>query len=161
MFKTAEFWVAVSFFIFVALLIWKKVPSMVTSALDARAEKIRSQLDDAQRLREEAQALLAEYERKKADAEKEAEGIVAQAQREAERFAEEARAKLEASMERRMQMAEDKITRAKEQAIKEVRSKASDLAISVATSLVTEKAQGAHGNKLIDNSIKLIKTSLN
>jgi len=161
MFKTPEFWVAVSFFIFVGLLVWKGVPGMITTALDARAEKIKQQLDDAQKLREEAQSLLAEYERKRKDAEKEAQGIVTQAKAEAESYAAETRAKLEDSMTRRTKMAEDKIAQAQAEAVKEVRAAASELAISAATSVIAEATKGAKGNKLIDDSIALIKTRLN
>jgi F-type H+-transporting ATPase subunit b len=161
MFKTAEFWVAVSFFIFVGLLIWKGVPGMITSALDARADKIKAQLDEAQKLREEAQILLAEYERKRKDAEKEAQSIVDQAEKEAESFAVEARVKLKDSMARRTKMAEDKIAQAEAQAVKEVRAAAADLAITAATTMVADSAKGAKGNKLIDESIALIKTRLN
>ena len=161
MFKEAEFWVGVSFFIFVGLLIWKGVPGMITSALDARAERIKNQLDEAQKLREEAQNLLAEYERKRKDAEKQAEGIIAQAKLEAENIATEARAKLVESLARRTKMAEDKIGQAETQAVNEVRSAAAELAIAAASDMVVESTKGAKGNKLIDESIALIKTRLN
>lgn len=161
MLKTPEFWVAVSFFVFVGLLIWKGVPGMITSALDARAERIRQQLADAQKLREEAQDMLSEYERKRKDAEKEAEGIITQAKAEAEAYAQETRAKLEESMARRTKMAEDKIAQAQAEAVNEVRAAASELAITAATSVISDATKGAKGNKLIDESIKLIKTQLN
>ncbi len=161
MFKSAEFWVAVSFVIFMGLLIWKRVPAMILNALDARAEKIRQQLEDAQKLREEAQALLSEYERKRKDAEKEAEGIVIQAKAEAETYATETRAKLEESMARRTKMAEDKIAQAQVEAVKQVRSAAASAAIAAATSVLADSTKGASGDKLIDDSIALIKTRLN
>ncbi len=161
MFKSAEFWVAVSFFIFIGLLIWKGVPGMIANALDARAERIKQQLDDAEKLREEAQNLLAEYERKRKDAEKQAEGIIAQAKLEAESMAVEARAKLEESLARRTKMAEDKIGQAEAQAVNEVRSAAAELAVNAASDMVKQAAKGAKGNKLIDESIALIKTRLN
>ncbi len=161
MLKSAEFWVLVSFLIFMGLLIWKRVPSMVLSALDARAEKIRQQLEDAQKLREEAQTLLSEYERKRKDAEKEAEGIVTQAKAEAETYAAETRAKLEDSMARRSKMAEDKIAQAEAEAVKEVRAAAADVAISAATAVLADATKGTKGDKLIDDSIALIKTRLN
>lgn len=161
MFKTAEFWVAVSFIIFCALLIWKGVPGMITSALDARAERIRKELDEAQKLREEAQQILAEYERKRKEAEKEAEGIVEQAKSEAETFAIETRAKLRESIERRTKMAEDKIAQAEANAVNEVRAAASELAINAASDMISDATKGAKGNKLIDDSIALIKTRLN
>ncbi len=161
MFKTPEFWVAISFFLFVGLLIWKGVPGMITGALDARAERIKNQLDEAQKLREEAQNLLAEYERKRKEAEKEAEGIIAQAKVEAEAMAIETREKLVESLARRTKMAEDKIAQAEAQAVTEVRSAAADLAIAAASDMVEQATKGAKGNKLIDESIALIKTRLN
>jgi len=161
MFKTPDFWILVSFVIFMGLLIWKRVPGMVLAALDARAEKIKQQLDEAQKLREEAQALLSEYERKRKDAEKEAESIVTQAKAEAETYATETRAKLEDSMARRTKMAEDKIAQAEAEAVKEVRSVAADVAIAAATSVLTDATKGTKGDKLIDDSIALIKTRLN
>jgi len=161
MFNTPDFWVAVSFFIFMGLLVWKGVPGMVISALDARAEKIKQQLADAQKLREEAQNLLAEYERKRKDAEKEAQSIVTQAKAEAENFATETRAKLEDSMARRAKMAEDKIAQAQAEAVKQVRAAAAEIAISAATTVIADAAKGAQGDKLIDDSIALIKTRLN
>ncbi len=161
MLKSPEFWVLVSFLIFAGLLIWKRVPAMVTDALDARAEKIRQQLEDAQKLREEAQALLSEYERKRKDAEKEAEGIVTQAKAEAETYAAETRAKLEDSMARRTKMAEDKIAQAQAEAVKEVRAAAADVAITAATAVLADVTKGTKGDKLIDDSIALIKTRLN
>ncbi len=161
MFKTPEFWVAISFFLFVGLLIWKGVPGMITGALDARAERIKNQLDEAQKLREEAQNLLAEYERKRKEAEKEAEAIIAQAKVEAEAMAIETREKLVESLARRTKMAEDKIAQAEAQAVTEVRSAAADLAIAAASDMVEQATKGAKGNKLIDESIALIKTRLN
>jgi len=161
MLKTAEFWVAISFVIFCALLVWKKVPGMVNKALDARADRIREQLAEARKLREEAQSLLAEYEKKREDAEKEAEDIVVQARQEAENYAVEARRKLKESMERRARMAEDKINRAQASAIKEVRSAASNIAIKAARELIAADAKGAKGASLIDASIASLQDRLN
>ena len=100
MLSTPDFWVGVSFLLFIGVLIWKKVPSMITKALDDRAERISNELEEAKKLREEAQAMLADYQRKKAEAEKEADNIVAQAKSEAESYAAEAREKLAESLER-------------------------------------------------------------
>ena len=92
---TAEFWVAVSFVGFVGVVIYFKAPAMIAKALDERAERIKAELDEAQRLREEAQALLAEYQRKRRDAETEAEEIITLAREEADRYSKETRATLD------------------------------------------------------------------
>ncbi len=161
MFSTPDFWVGVSFVLFVALLVYLKVPAMVTSTLDERAKGISDELAEAQRLREEAQALLSEYEKKRKEAETEAENIVAQAKAEVDAFAAESRRKLTESVERRSRMAEDKIAQAEISAIKEVRSAATDLAIAAARDLVAAQAKGAKGASLIEDSIKSLKSRLN
>lgn len=161
MLKTPEFWVAVSFVLFIGILIWKKVPGLVIGALDSRAERIANELAEAQKLREEAQQLLADYERKRKDAARQAESIVEQAKAEAESYAAETRAKLADSIARRTKMAEDKIARAEANAIKDVRAAASELAIDAAGDMIAVATKGAKGNKLIDESIALIKTRLN
>lgn len=161
MLKTPEFWVAVSFVLFIGILIWKKVPGLVISALDDRAERIANELAEARKLREEAQQLLADYERKRKGAASQAESIVEQARSEAELYAAETRAKLADSIARRTKMAEDKIARAEAGAIKDVRAAASELAIDAASDMIAAAAKGAKGNKLIDESIDLIKTRLN
>ena len=107
--STPEFWVAVSFVGFVLLLVYFKIPGKVAELLDKRADTIRQELDEARKLREEAQAILAEYQRKQKDAEKEAGEIIRLAQQEAEALAAETRTKLEETLERRTKLAEDKI----------------------------------------------------
>ena len=161
MLKTPDFWVGISFLLFVAVLVWKKVPAMITSALDDRADRIRTELEEAKKLREEAQALLAEYQRKKTEAEKEAENIVAQAKVEAEAYATETREKLAVSLERRMAMAEQKISQAETSAMKEVRAAASELAIEAASRIIAGEVKGAKANSLIDDSIAAVKSRLN
>jgi len=158
---TAEFWVLVSFAIFVGILLYMKVPSKASSALDERAARIAKELAEAQRLREEAQALLAEYEKKRKEAGKLADDIVAQARREAESEAVEARRRLEETIERRTRIAEQKIAQAEAQAMKDVRAAAADLAIAAATGIVSERAKGEEGRALIDQSIAAIKGKLN
>src|ERR1043166_2858189 len=107
--KEGETWVAVGFVLVILLLVWKKVPAIVGKMLDDRANIIRAEIDEARRLREEAAAVLADYQRKAANAEKEAEAIVTEARADAERFAAEARATLTAQIARREQQAKDKI----------------------------------------------------
>ena len=159
--STPEFWVAVSFFGFVLLIAYFKVPGKMGALLDDRADKIRNELDEARRLREEAQAMLAEFERKQRDAQKEAESIITLAKQEAEALAKETREKLKDSLERRGQMAEDKIARAEEQALSEVRSVAVNVAIAAAEQIIERKMTPAASKKLVDQSIKDIKTKLN
>ncbi len=159
--STPEFWVLVSFVLFIAVLIYFKIPGFVTKALDDRAAGIAKELEDAQKLREEAQAIMAEYQRKQRDAEKEAEGIVSQAMHEAERFAEEARAKLQDSLERRTRMAEDKIAQAEAQAVKDVQAAAADLAIFAAEKLIASEVTGKKADDLVTQSIKDVQAKLN
>lgn len=158
---TPEFWVAVAFFGFVALVIYLKAPGMVAKALDERADAIRSELEEAQRLREEAQSMLADYQRRQRDAEKEAAGIVTLAKEEAESFATEARAKLEESLARRTKIAEEKIAQAEIQAMKDVRAAAADAAIAAATALLADEVKGDTAAGLIDDGIKQLGGKLN
>jgi F-type H+-transporting ATPase subunit b len=160
MLATPEFWVLVSFVLFVGLLVYLKVPDRLATALDERAARISKELDEARQLREEAQALLAEYERKRRDAEKEAEAIIIQAREEAEAFAAETRHKLTETVERRGRLAEEKIAQAEAQAVKEVRAAAAELAIAAATRMIAEQVQGAKADQLVDSSIAALKGRL-
>lgn len=160
-FSTPEFWIAVSFVGFILLIVYYKVPGQITKALDARADTIRKELDEARRLREEAQAMLAEYERKHRDAEKEVESIILLAKQEAEALGVETRQKIKEQLERRTALAEDKIARAEEQALGEVRAAAVTLAVSAAERIIAKKMSPAASSKLADQSIKDLKTKLN
>ncbi len=161
MLHQAETWVAVAFVLFVALAIYLKVPGMVAKMLDERADKIGRELAEAKKLREEAQALLAEYQKKRVEAEKDAANIVAQAKVEAEFYSVETRKKLAETIERRTKQAAQKIAQAEAAAVKEVRTVATDAAIAAATKLVGAAVQGAKGVKLVDESIAAVKTRLN
>src|SRR5215470_6310763 len=120
----AEFWVAVGFVVFCGILVYLGVPKMMLDALDERSARIKAELDEARRLREEAQRLLADYQRKQREAEGEAEAIIASAKAEAERVAAEAKAKVEEFVARRTRMAETKIAQAEAQALADVRAAA-------------------------------------
>jgi F-type H+-transporting ATPase subunit b len=157
----AETWVAVAFVLFVALLVYLKVPAKVAAMLDERSARIAKELAEATRLRTEAQALLDEYRKKRVQAEKDAEDIVALARREAEAYAHETRAKLTETLERRTRQAEQKIAQAEQQAVKDVRTAATDVAISAASELLGVAAEGAKGVKLIEESIDAVKSRLN
>lgn len=160
MFGHAETWVAVAFVLFVALLVYLKVPAKVAAMLDDRSARIAKELAEAKRLREEAQALLEEYKRKRVQAEKDAEDIVALARKEAEAYAHETRTKLAETLERRTRQAEQKIAQAEQQAVKDVRTAATDVAITAATELLGVAAEGAKGAKLIEESIAAVKSRL-
>jgi F-type H+-transporting ATPase subunit b len=161
MLATPELWVLVSFVLFLALLVYYKIPDRLVKALDDRADRIRAELDEARRLREEAQAILADYQRKQRDAEKEAEDIIALARREAEVFAGESRKGLTESLERRLKLAEEKIARAEEQAIKDIRSKAVDVAVAAAEQLIARELKGKSAESLVDKSIRDVSAKLN
>ncbi len=157
----ATFWVGAAFVLFVGILFYLKVPGMLTSALDKRAKKISDDLDQARELREEAQVLLATYQRKQRDALKEAEEIIAHAKEEAMREAEQAEKKLEESVARRQQAALNKIALAEAQAENEVRDTAIEIAIAAATAVVAQQVRGDRADALVDTAIQELKRHLN
>lgn len=159
-FREAESWVLVSTILFIALLVYLKVPSLVGKMLDERAAKISRELDEAKRLRQEAEALLAEYRKKRSDAETEAKEIIAAAKVEAEAYAEESAKKLKDALARRKAQAEQKIAMAEAAAIKDVRAAAADLAMSAAAALLKDGTKGKTGEKLVADSIAAVKTRL-
>jgi len=158
---SASFWVAISFFGFVALLVYYKVPALLGGMLDARADAIRKELDEARRLREEAQALLADYQKKRESAEEEAKAIVDQARREADLLTAETRKNLAETVERRTKIAQEKIARAEAQALAEVRSVAVDTAVAAAQRLLQGQVSSTSGGGLVDQSIQELKGKLN
>ncbi len=159
--ESTTFWVLVAFLLFVGLLIWFGVPGIVGKLLDDRAEAIRNELDEARKLREDAQSLLAEYQRKAKEAEAEAKSIIDQARQEAETLATEAKKSLEESLTRRSKLAEEKIARAEAQALSEVRSTAVQTAIAAAEELLKTRVAGSTANALIEKSIGDLKGKLN
>lgn len=159
--QMAEFWVAIAFVVFLLVLLYYRVPSLIAKSLDDRAEAIRKELDEARRLREEAQNLLADYQKKHRNAGQEAESILELARREAEVIAQETRASLKDMLERRTQQAEDKIARAEAQAVDDVRAAAIEVAVAAAEKILREKASGAGGSSLVDQSIRDLKGRLN
>ncbi len=161
MFAAPELWVLVSFVLFVALLVYYKIPNKVAKALDDRAGKIHAELEEARRLREEAQTILADYQRKQRDAEKEAEDIIAMARREARFYAEESRKALNESLQRRVKLAEEKIARAEEQAVQDIRSRSVDAAVAAAEMLIARELKGKSAEDLVDKSIRDVAAKLN
>jgi F-type H+-transporting ATPase subunit b len=157
----ATFWVFLGLAVFAGILVYLKLPAKLTAALDQRAAKIKADLDDARRLREEAAALVADYRRKHSEASAEAEAIVAQAKREAEALSHEARARIDDYVARRTKAVESRIAQAEAQAVAEVRSRAIDVATAAASRLLAEKAKGKTGDELIARSIETVRKTLN
>jgi F-type H+-transporting ATPase subunit b len=153
------FWVSLAFIVFVAA-VYRPVSKMMGAALDGRAEKIKDELDEAVRLREEAQTLLAGYERQQNEALKEAEGIIAHARDEAERQAVHATEALEELVQRREAQAIDRIARAEEEATAGVRAAAVDLAVQATRRLLTSELNEDRRGKLIDGTIGEIDDKL-
>ncbi|MBB4184170.1 F0F1 ATP synthase subunit B [Sinorhizobium terangae] len=157
----ATFYALIGLILFLALIAYLKVPGMMASALDARANKIGNELAEAKRLREEAQSLVAEYQRKRKDAEAEAASIVAAAQREAEMLTAEAKQKTEEYVARRTALSEQKIKQAESDAINAVRSAAVDLAISAAEKVLSTKTDADAQDTLFKKALGEVKTRLN
>jgi F-type H+-transporting ATPase subunit b len=160
-FAEPEFWVAVAFVIFVGVLIYVGVPKLVTKALDDRAKRVQDELDEARRLKEEAQKLLGEYKAKQRQADDEAAAIIAGAKAEAERFAAEAKTKMEEFVARRAKMAETKIAQAEAQAVADVRAAAADAAVSAAEKILTDSVKGKVADDLLARGIGDVKSKLN
>lgn len=154
------FWVAVAFVLFVGVIVYLKVPGMITRALDERADKIRRELEEAQRLREEAQALFADYQRKQKNALKEAEEIISHANLEAKRLAVQAEADLKAALERRRALAELKIAQAEAQALKDVRDAAAEIAVAAAGQVIAGQLKGPAADALVERAIADVKAKL-
>jgi len=156
-----EFWVAVGFVMVIALLLWKGVPGMVGKMLDQRAAVIAAELEEARRLRTEAAALLADYQKRAAGAEAEARSIVAAATAEAAQFQKDSRAALEAQIARRAAAAQDKIAQAEAAALNEIRGLAADTAVNAAQKLIAARLDEARAKDLITDSIKGLSDKLN
>lgn len=155
------FWALVALIIFLGIMVYVKVPGMITKALDDRAAKIRNELEEARKLREEAQALLAEYQKKRKEAEKEASEIVDAAKREAEAITAEARDKTEEYVARRTALAEQKIAQAESDAMDEVRGSAVDVALAAATQILGEKVTAKTAGDLFKKSLDDVKARMN
>jgi len=156
----SNFVVLISFLLFAAVLIYLKVPSLLGGLLDKRAEGIRSELDEARALREEAQTLLASYERKQKEVQEQADRIVAHAKEEAAEAAEQAKADLKVSIKRRLQAAEDQIASAEAGAVKEVRDSAVVIAVAAAKDVIAKQMTADSSDKLIDDAIGEVEAKL-
>jgi F-type H+-transporting ATPase subunit b len=156
-----ETWVAIAFLCFLGLLAYLGVHRKLIDSLDQRQARIKGELDEAKRLRDEAQALLADFERKGRAAESEAEAIIASAKAEAERLAVEAKSRMEDFVARRTKMAETKIAQAEAQALADVRSAAADVAAAAAERILSAAAKGKVAADLLAQGIEDVKKKFN
>ena len=159
-FRDPEFWVAIAFVIAFAFLVWKASP-VIMRMLDSRAARIKTDLEEAAKLRNDARRTLAEFQQRQRDALKEAEGIIAQARLEAERVAQAAERDLAAALERRQQQAVEKISLAEAKALAEVRNQAVDVAIAAVRRILADDLTAARKNTLIDEAIADLSKRLN
>jgi F-type H+-transporting ATPase subunit b len=157
----AEFWVAVATIIFVLVLGYVGAHRMILDALDARGARVQAELDEARRLRDEAQKLLADYQRKQHEAEGEAEALIVSARAEAERYAAEAKTKMQEFVARRTKMAEQKIAQAEAQALADVRAAAAEAAVNAAADILGASAKGKIADDLVTRGIADVKAKLN
>jgi F-type H+-transporting ATPase subunit b len=160
-FQEPENWVAVAFVIFVGVLLYVGAHKKIIEALDHRSNRIKAELDEARRLRDEAEQLLAAYRNKREQADREAQAIVADAKAEAERTAADARAKVEEFVARRTKLAETKIAQAEAQALADVRAAAADAAVAAAETILTASTKGKVADDLIAKGIADVSAKLN
>ncbi len=153
------FWVLVAFVLFIGAA-GRPIAKAITAGLDKRADKIRADMEEAEKLREEAQDLLASYQRKQRDAEEEAKAIVAHAREESERLVVQGRERLEAALERREKLAMDRIEQAEAQAIDTVRAKTVDVALSATRDFLANKFTGKEADALVEAAIKELPEKL-
>jgi F-type H+-transporting ATPase subunit b len=161
MFAEPEFWVAVGFVILMGIFAYIGVHRTVLTALDHRSERIKAELDEAQRLKQEAANLLQQYKVRRASAEREAQDIIAAAKVDAERIASEAKAKMEDFVARRTKTAENKIALAEAQALADVRSAAAEAAVQAATTVLSQTVKGKLADDLIAKGIGEVRQKLN
>ena len=153
------FWVAVAFVVFV-VLVFKPIKGALIGGLDAKIAEIRQEVEEAEKLREEAQSMLANYQRQQRQAIQDAEAIVARAKEEAERHRAEADEAMKDMVRRQEEQAREKIAQAEAAAIQEVRSMSVELAMAAAEKLLADRLAGDEGSRLIDNSIEAITRKL-
>jgi len=161
MFAEPEFWVAVAFVMLMAVFAYFGIHRTALKTLDNRSDRIKAELDDARRLKEEAAKLLAEYKARHATAEREAHAIIASAQAEAERIASEAKTKMEDFVARRTKTAEGKIALAEAQALADVRAAAADAAVTAASTILSQSVKGQIADDLLAKGITEVREKLN
>jgi len=158
--SNTDFVVLIAFVIFIGVLVYYKVPGLIMGKLDERAERIKSDLDEARAIREEAQSLLASYERQQKDAQAQADRIVAQAKDEANEAAKEAKADIQRSVERRLQAAEDQIASAEARAVRDIRDQAVSVAIAASRDVIAKQMTTEDRNASIDAAIDEVGAKL-
>lgn len=158
--RNTDFVVTIAFLLFVGILVYFKVPSLLARMLDKRAAGIKSDLDEARALHDEARSILASYERKQKEVQEQADRIVETAKREAMAAAEQAKADLKASIARRLAAAEDQIASAEAAAVREVRNSAVNIAVAAAGELIAQQMTAAEKNRLVDASIAEVEARL-
>jgi F-type H+-transporting ATPase subunit b len=161
MFAEPEFWVAVAFVVLMGIFAYFGIHRTVLKTLDHRSERIKAELDDARRLKQEAAKLLAEYQARGASAEREAQDIIENARAEAERIAAEAKTKMEDFVARRTKTAESKIALAETQAMADVRAAAAEAAVNAASTILSQSVKGELANDLLSKGIGEIREKLN
>jgi F-type H+-transporting ATPase subunit b len=161
MFAEPEFWVAVAFVILMGVFAYYGIHRTVLTTLDHRSNRIKAELDDARRLKDEATKLLAEYKARRATAEREAQDIIASAKAEAERIASEAKTKMEDFVVRRTKTAESKIALAEAQALADVRAAAADAAVTAASTILSQTVKGPVAEDLLAKGITEVREKLN
>ena len=156
-----ETWVAIAFFILMGVFFWLGVHRTVLTALDHRAQRIKAEIDEARRLKEEAAKLLTDYQARRASAEREAQEIVTNARAEAERIAAEAKTRMEDFVARRTKTAENKIALAEAQALADVRAAAAEAAVAAASTVLSQSVKGPVAEDLLAKGIAEVKAKLN
>jgi len=161
MFEEPETWVAIAFVILMGVFAYFGVHRTVLKALDNRTARIKAELDDARRLKDEAATVLAESKNRRASAEREAEEIITSAKAEAERIAGEAKTKMEDFVARRTKTAESKIALAEAQALADVRAAAADAAVQAASTILSKSVKGEVADDLLAKGIAEVRQKLN
>ncbi len=160
-FSDPAFWAAIAFLGFIAVLFWKKVPAAINQSLDDRAKLIEKELEEARKLRVEAQDILADYQDKQKNADKDVAQIVEQAKKEAQSVAAETRENMKAMLARRLQSAEDRIVQAERQAAGEIRSLAADLSVAAAEKIMGKEVASSVNDSLFADTLSDLKTKFN
>ena len=158
--NNTEIVVSIGFVIFIGVLVYFRVPNLIAQKLDERAFRIKAELDEARALRDEAQTLLAGYERRQKEVTDQAKDIVVAARAEAERAAELAKEDIRQSVQRRMQTATEQIAAAEQAAVRQIRDEAVNVAIAAAGDVLRERTKAAEANRLIDAAIKEVGDKL-
>ena len=150
-------WVAIGFILFILLLVYFKVPGQITKILDNRADKIRTELDEAKKLREEAQSMLADFQKKNKEAEKNAKVLIDEAKKLAKNYEKEAKSKFDENMERRKKLLDEKLKRAEVEALNQIKNDITDIVFdAIDKSLSNNNINKKDSDRIIDSGIKEI-----